>query len=297
MIQGGQDTAHSGFTIVETLIVLAVTGILFVSAVLLISGRQAKTEFVTSINSFQQQLQQIINETASGYYPNNGDFRCSGASHPVTLLGGANQQGTNSGCLFLGKAVQFGLGAGNAASQLGVIPMVGNQYVSGSESITTLAEAVPRAAYDATVAPNSVETLPLQYGLKVATSNTACGAVGGMCYTPLSGGAPLATGIAAFLAGDNTGAIATAASSGTGVRSGSQQLSLYAVKSSQPNNSYGTATTKIGNVVTPGTSGLDGAKSISLCVASGTTANQTGLITIDDGLHVTLVIKGNATCA
>src|ERR1700761_7227045 len=125
MKRGGHRTATAGFTIIEVLIVLAISSALLISAAALISGRQAKTEFMTGINNTQQQIQQIINETASGYYPNAGNFTCTGSlvGGVVSFSNAASQQGTNAGCIFMGKAIQFGLGSsGDDASTLGVLP-------------------------------------------------------------------------------------------------------------------------------------------------------------------------------
>ncbi len=101
-----------GFTIVETLIVLAVTGSLFVSAALYISGKQNKTEFAVGIRQVQQQFEQIINETASGYYPNTADVRCdslnSSSPRVVVLRSGGSGQGTNANCIFVGKVIVTG---------------------------------------------------------------------------------------------------------------------------------------------------------------------------------------------
>lgn len=99
-----------GFTIIEVMIVLAVTGALFVSAALLIAGRQQQTQFDQSIREVQSQIQQVINEIGHGFYPNSGDFSCeAGSSGPPTFTGAAAGQGTNEGCIFLGKAIQFGV--------------------------------------------------------------------------------------------------------------------------------------------------------------------------------------------
>jgi prepilin-type N-terminal cleavage/methylation domain-containing protein len=108
MKQGGNNGANGGFTIIEVLIVLAVSGLMFISAVTLVSGRQNKTEFMTAVNDAKQQIQQVINETASGYYPNDNTFECT--SSPTGVLNfpiASASQGTNSDCVFLGKALQF----------------------------------------------------------------------------------------------------------------------------------------------------------------------------------------------
>jgi len=185
-------TVNAGFTIAETMIVLAVTGLLFASTALLVVGRQNKVEFQTAVNDFQQQLQQIINETSSGYFPNGGGFSCNASSvnHVVTFSSAGSAQGTNSGCIFLGKVIQFGLGTTSPEnSQIAVFPVVGAQYYndpfSGATApVATLGQAIPRVAWpesgdslNATATSsleNLTQTYSLQYGLSFATTNSAC---------------------------------------------------------------------------------------------------------------------------
>src|SRR4051812_26414068 len=75
-----------GFTIVEVMIVLAVTGLLFVSVVLVINGRQEAAQFQTSINETKSQLRQIANEVASGYFPSDDTYQCNTAGGKVSLV-------------------------------------------------------------------------------------------------------------------------------------------------------------------------------------------------------------------
>jgi type II secretory pathway pseudopilin PulG len=335
MKRGGYRADAAAFTIVEVMIVLAVSGLILLSAISLVNGRQNRTEFSTGINDLQQQIQQIINETASGYYPNGQDFTCSAATSgtltPVTLANGSGAQGTNAGCIFLGKVVQFGLGNTNAGpSQLGVLPLVGNQfqYVGGTpDPIAQLNQAVPRAAHQATGAsgaPLSGESnVPtataatdlMEYGLHIATSNSQCsGSANGdpVCYVCSgSGGASPActagtyakTGIAAFVAGDSSGNIATPeAGSSTNLQSGTEQLSLYGVSGSSQGDALGVASANVGNLTASeagnsnGWGNLVSASEVLVCVASNGT-NQSGLFTIsgDGSLSVRLQIYDNST--
>jgi len=94
---------------VEVLIVLAVTGALFISAVALITGRQGQTEFDTSIHEIQSEIQQTVTEVSNGFYPNLGNFTCTASISGPTISGGSTGQGSNTGCIFLGKAIQFGM--------------------------------------------------------------------------------------------------------------------------------------------------------------------------------------------
>ena len=77
MKQGGYPKGTGGFTIVETLIVLAVSGLLLISAIVMISGRTNKTQFTTAANDLKQSLEQVINEISSGYFPNANNFQCT----------------------------------------------------------------------------------------------------------------------------------------------------------------------------------------------------------------------------
>jgi len=292
--------------------VLAISGALLISAALLISGRQAKTEFMTGINNTQQQIQQIINETSSGYYPNAGDFTCHGSTNGAAVTfqrTGPNKQGTNYGCVFMGKAIQFGLGSsGEDPSTLGVLPLVGDQNYDdpalpndGAQPVQTLAKAAPRAIFPATPGElangtpptTAIATALMSYGLSVATKNNACSdpTQGGICYKKLTGSTTFPTGIAAFVAGDANGNIASAGSNGVGLASGAEQFSLYGVDNSRPNEDPQSASAAIGYT------NLVSASALYVCVVSATTSNQSGLLTVEGGsLNVKLDIKGDAIC-
>src|SRR5438874_1617208 len=86
----------AGFTIVEVMIVLAITGLLFLSAAALISGKQNQAAFDQAIQQLQSQIQQTMNEVSVGYYPNRNDFVCVAGGTGPLLSSGSNQQGTNN---------------------------------------------------------------------------------------------------------------------------------------------------------------------------------------------------------
>ncbi len=71
-----------GYTVVETLIVLAVTGSLFVTTALLIQGQVEKNRYQASMRQVQQAVQQAMRDTENGYFPNAG-----GASPDTVLVG------------------------------------------------------------------------------------------------------------------------------------------------------------------------------------------------------------------
>ena len=284
----------AGFTITEVLIVLAVTGMLFIIAVITIDGKQNKTQFQTGINTFQQQLQQLINETSNGFYPRDTSFSCArGASKPpiLTTQSSADRQGQNADCIFLGKVIQFAV-QGTNPQQYQVIPVIGNTLdTTGGVQATTLygsTGSLPEAAAAGTQA---------QSNLGLTGINTVGTMAGGMQVVSVWHDANIpanATGTVGFIS------TLPSLSSG-GVASGSQRLALYTVTGTVLNQT----TPVTADYMYPGiynTQPLAAVSSISICVASGTT-NQSGLITIGQSdasaassLAVDLAIKPGTVC-
>lgn len=152
-------TDVSGFTVVETLIVLAITGVLFVSVVGIVAGRQGKTQFTQAANSIRGEIEQVIGEVQSGYYP--------GVS--------AANAGSNKEFVSIGKVMQFGTGLGADPERYSVYSLI-----------------TPRSATDINAAPVTVvnqatRTTALKYGLvtkwmRIADSGESIGAVGFITY-------------------------------------------------------------------------------------------------------------------
>lgn len=95
-----------GYTIVESMIFLAVSGALLLSIIGLINGQQRKTEFTTAVRDFDSKLQSVISNVANGYYNNPGGFRCTvnpGPPPTPTISAGSSEQGQNSDCTFVGQ--------------------------------------------------------------------------------------------------------------------------------------------------------------------------------------------------
>lgn len=161
-----------GFTIVETMIVLVVTGILFLSAVTIVSGKQGKTQFQQGINAVKTEIEQTVNDVQSGYYSNTKNFTCSvGAGGTLAISvatpAAATEQGANKDCIFMGKAIQFKI---QNEDNYAVYP------VAGARSATSLSTSKAKAV------GQSVEKKLLQFGLTPKwvrpASGTDVGAVG-----------------------------------------------------------------------------------------------------------------------
>ncbi|HSW80483.1 MAG TPA: type II secretion system protein, partial [Candidatus Saccharimonadales bacterium] len=100
-----------GFTIVETMIVLAVTAALFLLAVISVSGRQNETEFQQAINDVGSTFQQIINQVDSGNYQEAQKVNCTNVGNKPNVTDASasttDTEGTSTDCMFVGKIVQF----------------------------------------------------------------------------------------------------------------------------------------------------------------------------------------------
>jgi type II secretory pathway pseudopilin PulG len=276
-IFGSRRQSAAGFTIVETLIVLAVTGTLFASAATLINGRQAKTQFQTGINAAKQQMQQVINESASGFFPGGG-FNCTGSigGQPSFTIG-ANAQGTNSGCTFVGKAVQ--LAPQGASATYVVYPLVGNRREVSGDNVTSIYSG-PGGAGAWPVALNQVGSKTFSQQITFEDGLTV--------YQPLTTAAAFGF-ISTFGGYTDSGG-----SSCNGLCSGSQQSQLYAVPLTSVSLNEAPAS------AAPAMSGngkfvlVAPDSKVDICLTDGT---RSGLLTITPQLTVDLSVRSNARCA
>jgi type II secretory pathway pseudopilin PulG len=77
---------QKGFTVVEALIVLAVTGVIFVSTSIMIRGQVAKYQYRESVTQLSQLIQNVIRDTENGYFPTNTQVN-AGTDSAKTLQG------------------------------------------------------------------------------------------------------------------------------------------------------------------------------------------------------------------
>jgi type II secretory pathway pseudopilin PulG len=169
----------AGFTMVETMIALAVSMALFVSAVALINGKQNVTAFNQAIRAIETQMQQVISDVGSGFYENDGSISCTESGGAVRLTKsavGSTEQGTNEDCLFVGKVVQFSVGTADP-EKYNVYTVAGLRG-SSSNPLDTLTSSKARlVAYgngdNVSTMPDVFQSRILQYGLTVSSKTYA----------------------------------------------------------------------------------------------------------------------------
>lgn len=126
---------EGGYTIVELLIVLAISAIMLSGAITMIGGQQNKTQFVEAIRDFQSQIQLTLAEVSTNTYPNSNRITCTAnASGVVLSSGGADDNtGRNVACVVIGKAVHFYRDA-DSTSGIKVYTLVGKRFVGGGDN-------------------------------------------------------------------------------------------------------------------------------------------------------------------
>lgn len=102
-----QNRQPLGYTIVEVMIVLAVSGFMFIIAANFINGKQAKAAFSQGSSDTGSKLQNIVENVTDGHY-SDIPLTCGISAGALNVsTAGAGSQGENSDCVFLGKLVRF----------------------------------------------------------------------------------------------------------------------------------------------------------------------------------------------
>ena len=90
---------RAGFTVVETMMFLAVSGAIFVSVAIMISGQLDKYQSKDAVNQLESTVRGVLNDVTNGYYPiTDTNPSCGGASY---------QRGSSQTCMFAGKSITF----------------------------------------------------------------------------------------------------------------------------------------------------------------------------------------------
>ncbi len=179
-MKGG--SPYGGYTIVEVLIFLAVTGALFVAIFPTISGQQRKTEFRQAVKDVETRLQDVMNDVSTGYYPEIGsNYKCTIQGNRPKIEASAadgHGQGTNEDCIFIGKVLQFGEDTGGTVDQskLRIYTVAGLRLTNTGEQVKAVKEANPMPVDPgANSTLDLTEEVELLYGLKIIHSDIVGG--------------------------------------------------------------------------------------------------------------------------
>jgi prepilin-type N-terminal cleavage/methylation domain-containing protein len=242
---GGKNSKNKhprGYTIIEVMIVLAVSGVMFVLAASFINGKQERTAFTEGVNDTASRLQDVIEQVGDGEYSDiklNCQFNGSQTTFPTTLP--SQNQGANSPCVFLGKLWYFPTlpAPTSETSAYQVLSIAGGRAVDTAGSppteITDLTNAHPAVI----TTLNSAQTINQQLTVRRIYVNGAVKSIKAFGFLQSQGSLDSVTGA---------------------LQSGAQTVSLYYVNSS----------TFAPTVTTPAVPSLTAAKSVSLCLTDDT---------------------------
>lgn len=160
-----------GYTVLEALIFLAVSGILFAVVYPTFAGRDNKTKFSQSVRDLESKINDVGNDVTTGYYPSS-DVQCRvnpGLPDNIQLgvAGGNDKQGARQDCIFVGKVLRFGDDSSpSEVAKMDIITLVGKRMVNKSKYPVNIAEATPTAV----VSPvDLTETHTLVWGVPITS--------------------------------------------------------------------------------------------------------------------------------
>ncbi len=188
----------NGYTVLEVMIVLAVSTLLIASAWALIDGRQEKTNFDQKMRETQSKLQQWMSDVSTGVTNGNPSQQTctpqpiSGITRPL-IKNTAPTSSYAPQCTFLGKAIQFTDKSWTSSPQdsnLYVYSVFGCRLVHCSSSTGILSQDVlPQDMYSANPEPaigQNVSGTPYAdltetFSLSPAYVFSVCALSGGSC--------------------------------------------------------------------------------------------------------------------
>ncbi len=275
-----------GYTIVEVMIFLAISSAILVSALLLVGGQQQKTQFTQSLRDIDSHIRDVMNDVSAGIYSNTGNFQCladNAGSAPV-ISAGADKQGANVSCIYIGKVLQFG--PASSPEDFNVFSVAGRQFRGApiaSKLVSDITESkpvpiAPNIAHLAMIGPglDATDYNKLDYGLTIKDNSD--GAHPGLSYD--NGSGPQAIGAFGFFSN-----FVTYPDGSASPESGRQFTDIWVI----PASAYGDDARNVADDIidigglssSAATSFKNPAKGITLCFLSSGTS-QYGKITIGD---------------
>lgn len=263
-MNGGRSRV-SGYTIVETMIFLAVSGAMVIAVMALVASQQRRTEFQTAVREFQNDMQDVANDVSTGFFNVIPDTtkRCQVAGNSIQFNNGGNGQAANRGeCVLIGKVVRF-----TDTDEYNIYTMAGRKKNISDEDVKSFAEATPMALNGNRNSPDTKETRYIRSARIARVSYN-------------EGTADIPRGAIGFFT-------SFATTDARGLASGSSRVTVVPVNNTSLNADEGPTISAIEdplNLAPPNPSG-----GIKICLESETTeqyaivglgVNKTGLLTV-----------------
>jgi hypothetical protein len=123
--------AMGGFTIMEVLMFLAISGVMFTIAFAGTRGQVDSVAFRQSVNDIELKMREIFNNVDNGYFNSSGQFQgnCTLADTSSWINTTSGGGGNSTGCVFRGKVMSFDSSASNS-NKLAISTLIANMTYS-----------------------------------------------------------------------------------------------------------------------------------------------------------------------
>lgn len=137
--------SNQAYTIVEVMIFLAVSSVLFFVVARSIAGQTTRAQFTESVRNFESRLQDLANDVSTGFYPGENNFTCkTNISGNITITPVSSPRGTNGDCIFVGQVINFDRDDVPSDSFM-TITLAGRRYKpgGGTTEVESLSDTAP----------------------------------------------------------------------------------------------------------------------------------------------------------
>lgn len=135
---------QNGFTIIEILMFIAISGLLLIGALAGINGSINNSRFNDAVNSTTSYIQSQYGEVISGRNSRAANVNCTNG---VVTSGGSSVAGM-TGCVILGRLVEFNVGGTTISSRYIVGRDNANLALGDTAAVVAAVPVVPTAATD-----------------------------------------------------------------------------------------------------------------------------------------------------
>jgi len=115
---------EDGFTFIEVMITLSISAAMLVITMITLGGQQRGTQFSQGMRDLESKVQDVMNDVSTGFYPNSTVGCIPNYSEGPTFNSAVVEQGSNIGCMYVGKAIQF------RQDKIVIYTLVGNRFSS-----------------------------------------------------------------------------------------------------------------------------------------------------------------------
>jgi Tfp pilus assembly protein FimT len=167
----GSNGQSSGFTIVEVMLFLALTGLLFLIGFFGTGNQLRNTRFTDSARSLHSFLQKQYTETVAGANGRVAGTNCTAdpvdtTSVPAFSATGGDTSGTAQNCVVLGKMVKFTANSTNVDVYTVVGRRLSNAQITGND-VADIAASLPA------LSPQTAEKYTIQWGTQFIQPSSA----------------------------------------------------------------------------------------------------------------------------